>query len=90
MLIREDNHGPYIRSRWYSHDRTAPAYRPGNFPGHSHTWNTTDAGLKAGDKPKTKHVAGSPFVRIILADGSEAYWGSYGRHEGDYAEGGNA
>lgn len=86
MMIREDKHGLYIRSRWHSYDKEATAYRPGDFPGHSHVWDTTDAGLKPGDKPHTVHVSGAPFVRITLADGREVYWGSYRRTEGDFPE----
>lgn len=86
MLVREDKHGLYIRSRWWLADRDSPAYRPGNFPYHSHALNTTAAGLKAGDNPKTAHVDGAPFIRITLDDGTEVYWGSYQRTEGDFAE----
>lgn len=88
MKIRKDAHGLYIRSRWYSVNKTSPAYRPGDFPGHSHAWDTTDAGLKNGDNIKTTHVAGAPFVRITLPNGSKVYWGSSGRTEGDIAESG--
>lgn len=90
MKIRKDQHGLYIRSRWYSvklEETHHPAYRPGTFNGHSHAWNTTDAGLKEGDTPKTSHVNGAPFVRISLPNGEVAYWGSYNRAEGDFAEG---
>lgn len=86
MKIRKDRHGLYIRGRFYSVDKTDIAYRPGTFPGHSHAWNTSDAGLKAGDNPKSAHVNGEPFVRITMPDGSTVYWGSYGRTEGDFAE----
>lgn len=89
MKIRKDKHGLYIRSRWYSkqfNETHHPSYRPGTFRGYSHAWNTTDAGLKEGNNPKTKHVNGEPFVRIVLSDGSYAYWGSYNRTEGDFAE----
>jgi hypothetical protein len=88
MLIREDKHGLYIRSRWWtSSERNHPAYRPGHFSGYSHAWNTTDAGLQAGDNPKTAHVNGAPFIRITLEDGTKVYWGSCGRQEGDFKEG---
>ena len=86
MKIRKDKHGLYIRSRWYIVDKNAAAYRPGNFSGYSHAWNTTDVGLNDGDNPKTSHVDGEPFVCITLADGSKVYWGSYKRTEGDFAE----
>jgi hypothetical protein len=86
MLIRKDKHGLYIRSRWHSVDKDEPAYRPGDFPGHSHAWNTTEAGLKAGDKPSAVHVSHAPFVRITLADGTKVFWGSHNRTEGDFAE----
>jgi len=91
MKIRKDKHGLYIRSRSYSKklDRTDdPAYRPGTFSGYSHARDTTDAGLKEGDNPNATHVNGEPFVRITMPDGSEVYWGSYGRTEGDFAESG--
>lgn len=89
MIIRKDKHGLYIRSRSYSKSlglTSDPAYRPGYFNGHSHAWNTTDAGLQQGNKPKTNHVNGAPFVRIKLDNGDVAYWGSWGRKEGDFAE----
>jgi hypothetical protein len=89
MLIRKDNHGLYIRSRWYSKKlgmTSDPAYRPGNFNGHTHVWDTSEAGLAEGDKPQTSHVNGAPFVGIKLANGKNAYWGSYSRTEGDFAE----
>lgn len=89
MKIRKDCHGLYIRSRWYSKrlgSSNDPAYRPGDFPSHSHAWNTTDAGLKEGDNLKTAHVNGAPFIRITMLDGNKVYWGSYGRTEGDYPE----
>lgn len=86
MKIRKDKHGLYIRGRYFSIDKNDPAYRPGDFSGHSHAWNTTDAGLKDGDNPKSAHVNGAPFVRITMPDGSKVYWGSYGRTEGDFAE----
>lgn len=80
MKIRRDSRGLYIRGRGEQ------AYRPGDFVGYSHAWNTTDARLNDGDNPKTSHVTGEPFVRITLADGSKVYWGSYGRTEGDFGE----
>ncbi len=80
MKIRRDSHGLYIRNR------EEHAYRPGDFIGYSHAWNTTDAGLNDGDDPKTSYVSGTPFVRITLDDGSKVYWGSYDRTEGDFAE----
>ena len=89
MIIREDKHGLYIRGRNYSKKYNTindPAYRPGYFSGSSHVWNTSDAGLKAGDKPQATHVNGAPFVRIKLADGKIAYWGSRNRQEGDFKE----
>lgn len=86
MIIREDKHGLYIRSGWYMADKSAKAFRPGDFSGHSHAWNTTDAGLKKGDKPKTSYVNGTSFIRIKMPDGSKVYWGSYGRTEGDFSE----
>ena len=86
MKIRRDKHGLYIRSGWYSVDKNATAFRPGDFPGHSHAWNTTEAGLKEGDSPKTSYVNGTSFIRIKFPDGTKAYWGSYGRTEGDFAE----
>jgi hypothetical protein len=86
MRVGRDKHGLYIRSRWYSIDKTKPAYRPGTFNGRSHAWNTTEAGLKVGDKPFTNHIEGAPFIRIELPDGSMAYWGSHGRTEGDFIE----
>jgi hypothetical protein len=89
MKIRKDRHGLYIRGRGYSKQFGRvddPSYRPGNFLGYSHAWNTTEAGLLEGDNPKTAHVAGEPFVRITMPDGSKVYWGSYGRTEGDFAE----
>ena len=86
MKIRRDSHGLYIRSRWYIAHKDAAAYRPGDFPGYGHSWDTTDAGLNDSDNPKTAHVDGEPFVRITLADGSKVYWGSYGRTQGDFAE----
>ena len=86
MKIRKDKHGLYIRSRWYIAHKDDPAYRPGDFPGYSHSWNTTDAGLVEGDKPKTVHMDGEPFVRITMPDGSKVYWGSWRRTEGDFAE----
>jgi hypothetical protein len=86
MKIRKDRHGLYIRRRGYNVVKSMPAYRPGTFPGYSHAWNTTEAGLSEGDNPKSSHVAGAPFVRIIMPDGSKVYWGSYGRTEGDFAE----
>ena len=82
MLIREDKYGLYIRGRDVN-VKESP-YRPGDFRGHSHAWNTTDAGLKAGDKPKTSHVNGAPFIKITLDDGTFAYWGSWQRTEGDF------
>lgn len=86
MKIRRDKHGLYIRSRWYAAHKDAAAYRPGDFPGYSHSWNTTDAMLVEGDNPKTAHVDSEPFVRITLPDGTKTYWGSYSRTEGDFAE----
>jgi hypothetical protein len=86
MKIRQDSHGLYIRSRWYIAHKDSPAYRPGDFPDYSHSWNTTDAGLNAGDNPKTAHVDGEPFIRITLSDGTTVYWGSYNRTQGDFAE----
>ncbi len=86
MIIREDKHGLYIRSGWYMADKSAKAFRPGDFSGHSHAWNTTEAGLKKGDKPKTSYVNGTSFIRIKMPDGSKVYWGSYGRTEGDFPE----
>lgn len=86
MKIRKDRHGLYIRGRYYSVDKNDPAYRPGTFSGHSHAWNTTDADLIEGDNPKSAHVAGAPFVRITMPNGSKVYWGSHGRTEGDFAE----
>ena len=89
MKIRKDKHGLYIRSRFYSKKLNMthyPAYRPGYFSGYSHAWNTTDAGLQEGDNPKTAHVNGEPFVKITMPDGSNVYWGSYDRAEGDFAE----
>lgn len=89
MKIRKDQHGLYIRSRWYSKklgETDHPAYRPGTFSGHSHAWDTTDAGLQEGDNPKTAHVNGAPFIRIKLDNDNVAYWGSYGRTQGDFAE----
>ena len=86
MKIRQDKYGLYIRSGWYSVDKTATAFRPGDFLGHSHAWNTTEAGLKEGDSPKTAYVNGTSFIRITLTDGTKTYWGSYDRTEGDFAE----
>jgi hypothetical protein len=86
MIIRKDKHGLYIRSGWYLADKSATAFRPGDFSGHSHAWNTTEAGLKEGDKPKTSYVNGTSFIRIKMPDGSKVYWGSYGRTEGDFSE----
>jgi hypothetical protein len=89
MLIRKDKHGLYIRSRWYSKRlglTDDPAYRPGYFSGHSHAWDTSSTGLNEGDKPKTSHVNGAPFIKITRADGSVAYWGSSGRDLGDFPE----
>lgn len=87
MLIRRDKHGLYIRSRWHGlHEDGDPAYRPGYFNGHSHVWDTTDAGLQAGDNPTTVHVNGAPFIKIKLPTGALAYWGSYNRKEGDFPE----
>jgi hypothetical protein len=86
MKIRKDRHGLYIRGRGYGLENPGPEYRPGDFLGYSHAWNTTDAGLAEGDNPKTAHVNGEPFVKITLTDGSKVYWGSYGRTEGDFAE----
>lgn len=89
MIIRKDIHGLYIRGRHYSKAlgmTDEPSYRPGYFPGDSHAMDTTDAGLQEGDKPKTSHMAGSPFVRIKMSDGRKVYWGCYGRAEGDFAE----
>lgn len=81
MLIREDRHGVYIQSRWGKEDFP---YRPGEFVGYTPVWNTGVNGLKAGDKPKTSHVDGAPFVKIWLEDGGFAYWGCYNRREGDF------
>lgn len=86
MKIRKDKHGLYIRSRWYIAHKDSAAYRPGDFPGYSHSRNTTDAGLNAGDTPNTVHVDGEPFIRITLSDGTTVYWGSYNRTEGDFGE----
>jgi len=86
MIIRRDKHGLFIRSRWWSANKTAPAYRPGHFPGHSHAWETTRALLQEGMKLKTTHVDGAPFVRINMKGGRNVYWGSCGRDEGDYPE----
>lgn len=86
MKIRKDKHGLYIRGRGYSLKKGAAEYRPGEFVGYSHAWNTTDAGLVEGDNPKTAHVIGEPFIRIAMPDGSKVYWGSYGRTQGDFAE----
>ncbi len=86
MKIRKDTHGLYIRSRWYSVEKDAAAYRPGDFPGYSHAWDTTDAGLNDGDDLKTAHVNGASFIRITLPNGRKVYWGSDGRTEGDFAE----
>jgi hypothetical protein len=84
MLIRSDKQGLYIRSRG---GKSETPYRPGNFVGHSHAHDTTEAGLKAGDNPRTVHVSGAPFVRIHLPNGRIALWGSYGREAGDFHEG---
>lgn len=89
MLVRKDKHGLYIRSRWYSKrlgETDHPAYRPGEFRGHSHAWDTCSGGLSEGDKPKTSHVSGAPFIKITLDSGRVIYWGSDGREEGDYKE----
>lgn len=85
MLIREDSHGLYIRSRWHTAaEPNHPCYRPGTFNGHSHAVDTSAGNLKAGDNPKTYHVSGAPFIKITCDDGTVLYWGSYGRTEGDY------
>jgi len=83
MLVRRDKHGLYIRNRG---GKNYAPYRPGTFKDSSHVWNTGEAGLKEGDKPKTRHVTGEPFVKIWLPNGSFAYWGCYGREEGEYKE----
>lgn len=36
MKIRRDKHGLYIRSGWYSVDKNATAFGPGDFPGPDH------------------------------------------------------
>lgn len=84
MLIRKDKHGLYIRGRNGPGEAHKDPYRPGEFRGHSHAWNTTEAGLKEGDNPKTSHVNGAPFIKITLDDGTFAYWGSWQRAEGDF------
>jgi hypothetical protein len=86
MKIRKDKHGLYIRSGWYLADKSAKAFRPGDFSVYSHAWNTTEAELKEGDNPKTAYVNGTSFIRITMPDGRNAYWGSYGRTEGDFSE----
>jgi len=86
MKIRKDKHGLYIRSGWYLADKSAKAFRPGDFSGHSHAWNTTESELKEGDNPKTSYVNGTSFIRITMPDGRNAYWVSYGRTEGDFSE----
>lgn len=78
MKIREDEHGLYIKSA----DGGAH-YRPGYFSGYSHAYDTSDGGLSAGDNPKARRVARTPFIKIMLDD-KTLYWGRYDRKEGDF------
>lgn len=85
-IIRKDQHGLYIRGRFYSASSADLPYRPGTFSSYSHALNTSEGGLKEGDHVKSNHVHGSPLVRIKLLDGTVLHWGSYGRSEGDFPE----
>jgi hypothetical protein len=86
MKIRKDNHGLYIRSRFYTVDKNDPAYRPGEFASYSHVYDTNDGGLKEGDSVKASHVSQAPLIKIRLENGRVLFWGSHGRTEGDFPE----
>lgn len=75
MLIRKDDRGLYIQSRWGAGD-TNGHYRPGNLIGYAPIYRMDDGGLKEGDNPKTAHVDGTPLVKITLPDGVVLYWGT--------------
>lgn len=72
MLIREDDKGLFIQSRW---GKDSPPYRPGPLPGWDHVYKTLACGLKKGDNPKTRHVDGAPAIYITLESGEKIVWG---------------
>lgn len=73
MKIRQDEKGLYIKGPY-------DLYRPGNVPGYDHVYNMSDTGLKAGDNLKTGYVAGTPLIKITLADGTVLYWATEYQH----------
>ena len=85
--IYSDKHGLYLKCAYSPYDGNPGAFRPGDFIGHSHAWNTSDAGLSAGMRVHARHVEGTCFMRIKMPDGTLRYWGCYRRTEGDFPPG---
>jgi hypothetical protein len=84
--IREDAHGLYIRSGYYSpDDRTAKPFRPGPIMHHP-TMPSDDGGLKKGDKVEARFIGQTTLIRITLKDGRVVHWTSWMREGGDFPE----
>jgi hypothetical protein len=66
-LIRQDALGLFVIAGGYK-------ARPGPVRGYDHAYDMSDGGLKAGDRPVARHIAGTPLIRITLADGRKLVW----------------
>ncbi len=73
MKIRQDEKGLYIKGPF-------DLYRPGGVPGYDHVYDMSDGGLAVNDNPKTSYVAGTPLIKINLADNRLLYWATEYTH----------
>lgn len=66
-LVRQDGQSIYVVAGGYT-------AQPGEVNGYAHAYDMSDGDLKAGDRVKARHLAGTPITRITTASGRVLHW----------------